>query len=303
MSDFLAMGSFDGVHLGHRRIIKAAVREALRRGMRSSIVYFPLPPKFFFSGENENCLITLPAEREALIRSLRPDSAEGLPFTRELAAMTAGEFFSSQVLGRFNAGGLCVGPDFAVGRGREGHIDFLRRASRASGIAFKAVPFALRGGHRISSSLIRSHLREGRVEEANRCLGWTYSASGPVIRGAGLGRKLGFPTANVGADPAKILPPGIFAARVKVGHSRYDAVLSVGRRPTVNTLGGRVILEAHILDFSRTIYGRTIEVSFLKHIRPERKFASKESLVSHIKADIAAARRYFEIVGLKRGRR
>ncbi|MHB0996274.1 MAG: riboflavin biosynthesis protein RibF [Elusimicrobiales bacterium] len=294
MSDFLAIGTFDGVHLGHRRMILAAVREALRRGMRSSIVYFPLPPKFFFSGEREGCLITLPEEREALIKALRPDQAGPLQFDGQLAGMTAGEFFSSMVLGRFNAGGLCVGPDFAVGKGREGHMDFLRRASRAAGIAFKAVPFATRGGHKISSSLIRAHLRAGAVEEANRCLGWTYGVSGPVIKGAGLGRKLGFPTANVGADPAKILPPGIFAARAKVGRETYKAVLSVGRRPTVNTLGGRVVLEAHILDFSRTIYGKRIEVSFLKHLRPERKFASKESLVRHIRADIAAARRYFE---------
>lgn len=293
MLSFTAIGSFDGVHLGHRRLIRAAVREALRRGMDSRIVYFPLPPKFFFSGELENCLITLPEEREALIGSLRPDFVDPLVFNETLASMPAADFFSRVVLERYASGGLCVGPDFAVGRGREGHRDFLRAASRQAGIAFKAVPFATRGGHRVSSSMIRARLREGRVEEANRCLGWNYTVSGPVIKGAGLGRKLGFPTANVGAHPAKILPPGIFAARVKVGRERHDAVLSVGRRPTVNTLGGRMILEAHILDFSRTIYGREVEVTFLKHLRPERKFASKESLVSHIRADIAAARRFF----------
>ncbi len=293
MLSFTAIGSFDGVHLGHRRLIRAAVREALRRGMASRIVYFPLPPKFFFSGELENCLITLPEEREALIESLRPDLTEPLVFDRNVASMPAAEFFSRVVLERYSSGGLCVGPDFAVGRGREGHGDFLRAASRQAGIVFKPVPFATRGGHRISSSLIRAHLREGRVAEANRCLGWNYAVSGRVVRGAGLGRKLGFPTANVGAHPAKILPPGIFAARVKVGRERYDAVLSVGRRPTVNTLGGRLILEAHILDFSRTIYGREMEVTFLGHLRPERRFASKESLVGQIRADIAGARRFF----------
>jgi riboflavin kinase/FMN adenylyltransferase len=207
--------------------------------------------------------------------------------------MPAADFFNRVVLDRFASGGLCVGPDFAVGRGREGHLDYLKAASRQAGIAFKAVPFSRRGGHKISSSLIRARLREGRVEEANACLGWNYSVSGPVVRGAGLGRKLGYPTANIGAHPAKILPPGIFAARVKVGHAVHDAVLSVGRRPTVNTLGGRLILEAHILDFSRTIYGRRMEVTFLKHLRPERKFSSKESLIKHIEGDILAARRYF----------
>lgn len=293
MLNFVAIGSFDGVHLGHRKLIRAAVREGLRRGMDSRIVYFPFPPKFFFSGETENCLITLPGEREALMESLRPDFVEPLVFDKALCSMRAEDFFSRVVLERLRAGGLCVGPDFAVGRGREGHLDFLRAASRQAGIAFKPVPFAVRGGHRVSSSLIRAHLREGRVEEANACLGWNYSVSGPVIRGAGLGRKLGFPTANIGAHPAKILPPGIFAARVKVGRENFDAVLSVGRRPTVNTLGGKLILEAHILDFSRTIYGRELTVTFLKHLRPERKFHSKESLIKHIEGDIAAARRYF----------
>ena len=293
MTFFLAMGTFDGVHLGHRRIIRAAVREALRRGMKSRIVYFPVPPKFFFSGEKEGCLITLPGEREGLIKDLRPDLAEPLVFDRQLASMQAGEFFSSTVLGRFGAGGLCVGPDFAVGQGREGHTAFLRAASAAAGIAFKEVAFSRRGGHKISSSLIRAHLRAGAVGEANRCLGWDYFASGPVIKGAGIGRQLGFRTANVAVDPAKILPPGIFAARVHVGHETFDGVLNVGSRPTVASLGGRLILEAHILDFSRTIYGRQVRVTFLKHIRPERKFSSRQSLVSHIRADIAAARRYF----------
>lgn len=293
MLNFTALGSFDGVHLGHRRIIRAAVREALRRGMASRIVYFPFPPKFFFSGELENCLITLPEEREALMEALRPDAVEPLLFDRNLATMPAADFFNRVVLARFSSGGLCVGPDFAVGRGREGHLDYLRAASRQAGIAFKAVPFSRRGGHKISSSLIRAHLREGRVEEANACLGWNYSVSGPVVKGAGLGRKLGYPTANIGAHPAKILPPGIFAARVKVGHDTHEAVLSVGRRPTVNTLGGRLILEAHILDFSRNIYGRKVEVTFLRHLRPERKFSSKESLIKHIEGDILAARRYF----------
>lgn len=292
MRSFLAIGTYDGVHLGHRRIITTAVREALRRGLRSRVVYFPLPPKFFFSGELRNCLITLPEERDALLSGLRPDEIEPLVFNETLASMTAGDFFSRVVLDRFQAGGLCVGPDFAVGRGREGHLDFLKAACREAGLAFKAVPFAKRGGHKISSSLIRALLRDGKVGEANRCLGWDYSVSGPVIRGAGLGRKLGFPTANIDAHPAKILPPGIFAARVKVGREVHDAVLSVGRRPTVNTLGGRLILEAHLLDFSRNIYGRTLTVTFLKHLRPERKFSSKEALIAHIRADITAARRY-----------
>ncbi len=293
MLNFLAIGTFDGVHLGHRRIIRAAMREALKLGMKSRIVYFPSPPKFFFSGESADCLITLPEERERLISDLRPDSVEPLAFNSALAEMTASDFFSGVVLGRFRSGGLCVGPDFAVGRGREGHLDFLRSASAAAAIAFKPVAFARRAGHKISSSLIRACLRAGAVEEANRCLGWNYSVSGPVIRGAGLGRKLGFPTANIGSHPAKILPPGVFAARVRVCGEVFDAVVNVGRRPTVDAPGARMLLEAHLLDFSRMIYGEKMHVTFLKHIRPERKFHSLQSLERHIRDDAAAVRRYF----------
>lgn len=294
MMNFLAIGTYDGIHLGHRKIISSAVREARSRGLRSRVVYFPVPPKFFFSGEAENCLITLPAERKKLILSLGADSAEALNFNSALASMGAGDFFRQVVLRRFRAGGLCVGPDFAVGRGREGHLGFLKNACADAGIAFKSVAFARRGGHKISSSLIRAHLRAGAVEEANICLGWDYSVTGPVVRGAGLGKKLGFPTANIGADPAKILPPGIFAARVKVDGESFNAVLNVGKRPTVDTLDCKMILEAHILDYSRMIYGKKIEVTFLKHLRPERKFHSKESLIQHIQADIAAARKLFK---------
>lgn len=293
MKEFLSIGTYDGVHLGHRKIILAAVRAARRLGLRSRVLYFPFPPKFFFSGEREACLITLPGERRRLILGLGADEAVELPFDGKMASTGARDFFESQVVRRYAAGGLCVGPDFAVGRGREGHSDFLAAACSEAGIVFKKMSFLTRHGHRISSSLIRSHLRAGAVEEANACLGWNYTVSGPVLRGAGLGRQLGYPTANVGADPAKILPPGIFAARVRLGAESYDAVLSVGRRPTVNTLGGRLILEAHLLDFSRMIYGRRLEVEFLRHLRPERRFASREALVEHIKADIAAARRFF----------
>ncbi|HBA60659.1 MAG TPA: riboflavin biosynthesis protein RibF [Elusimicrobia bacterium] len=294
MQNFLTIGTYDGVHLGHRKIIRTAMREALKRGMKSRVVYFPVPPKFFFSGEKTNCLITLPAEREKLLSDLRPDGVEALPFDRKLASMHAGDFFQDLVVGRFGAGGLCVGPDFAVGKGREGHLDFLREACMASGMYFKSVNFARRLGHKISSSLIRAHLRAGAVEEANICLGWAYSASGPVIKGAGIGRQIGFPTANVGVHPAKILPPGIFASRVKVDGESFNAVLNVGKRPTVESLGSKVVLEAHLLDFSRMIYGKTLEVTFLRHIRPERKFSSRESLIEHIKSDIAAARKFFK---------
>ena len=294
MRKLITIGSYDGVHRGHLKIISAALRDSLRLGLKPGVVYFPSPPKFLFSKQAENCLITLPGERERLMKLAGMGCVEALPFTAKLATMPAGRFFSDILAGHYGAAGLCVGRDFALGRGREGNVDFLRKACAGAGIFFRAMTFVRHGAHKISSSLIRAFLHCGNVEEANVCLGWDYSVSGRVVRGAGLGRKLGFPTANIAAHPAKILPPGIFAARVKLGTGSFQAVLNVGRRPTVGTLGGRMVLEAHILDFSKMIYGRNLEVVFLKHIRPERKFYSKESLIQHIQKDIATARRFFK---------
>ena len=294
MSSFLTIGTYDGVHLGHQKIINALVREGLRRGLASALAYFPLPPKLVFSNETDNCLITLPGEREERIRSLGVEKITKVPFDAALAQISAETFFNNVILEAHGTAGLCVGQDFAFGKNRRGNIEFLRRHCAAAGIRFKAMSFVTFGGHKISSSLIRTFLRNGRVEEANKCLGWNYSASGKVIRGAGLGRRLGFPTANLAVHPAKILPPGIFAAKVRLDKEVFYGVVNVGRRPTVDSLGGRLLLEVHILDFDRDIYGRRLETEFLRHLRPEHKFSSKEALQRQILRDTKIARKYFK---------
>ncbi len=293
MPNYLTIGTYDGVHLGHRKIIGALIRESLKLGFNSALAYFPSPPKFFFSGETENCLITLPGEREELIRGQGVGKISSLPFGSALAKMSAETFFGSVILRKHHAGGLCVGRDFAVGKGRLGNLDFLRGRCAGSGVRFKAMAFVTFGGHKISSSLIRAYLRSGRVEEANKCLGWNYSVSGTVVRGAGMGRRLGFATANINANPAKILPPGVFAVRVRVGKEIFPGVANVGRRPTMRSLGGRLLLEAHMLDFDRPLYGRRLEVEFLRHLRAERRFGSRDALRRQVFEDVRAARRFF----------
>ncbi|MBI4802533.1 MAG: riboflavin biosynthesis protein RibF [Elusimicrobia bacterium] len=293
MHKYITIGAYDGLHLGHRRIIRTLVEESRKRGFDSVLVYFPLPPKFVFAGETENCLITLPGEREARLRKLGVGHIAKLPFDRKLSAVSAERFFSDIILGAYGARGLVAGRDFAFGKNRSGNAEFLKKHCAAAGIYYKALPFAVHKGRKISSSLIRTHLRNGRVQEANKCLGWNYCAGGKVIKGAGIGRSLGFPTANIDVDPAKILPPGVFAAKARLGRETFRAVLNVGRRPTVERPGGRLLLEAHLLDFDRMIYGRRLEVEFLKYLRPEHKFNSREALQRQILKDIAQARRYF----------
>lgn len=292
MPVYLTIGTYDGVHLGHRKIIATLVRESLKLGLDSALAYFPFPPKFFFSGENKNCLITLPDEREELIRSLQVKNIAKLPFTASLAGMSAEDFFKKIILKARASSGLCVGRDFAIGKGRRGDLEFLRKRCAAAGVSFKAMSFVTFDGHKISSSLIRTFLRNGRVAMAAKCLGRNYSVSGKVVRGAGLGRRLGFPTANLAAHPAKILPPGIFAVKARLGNSMFSGVANVGHRPTMAAPGGQLLLEVHILDFDREIYGRRLEVEFLRHLRSERKFSSREALQRQILSDIKAARKH-----------
>jgi len=303
MSSFLTIGTYDGVHLGHQKIIKALIRDGLKRGVQSGLAYFPLPPKFFFSKVSENCLITLPEEREELIRNLRVDNITEVPFNSALAEMSAEKFFKDIILGAHSAEGLYVGRDFAFGKDRKGNTEFLRKRCFDAGIRFKAMSFVAYGGHKISSSLIRTFLRNGRVETANSCLGWNYTVSGKVVKGAGLGRRLGFPTANILPHPAKILPPGIFAVKVRLGGETFCGVADSGRRPTVNTLGGRRILEVHIPEFDRDIYGRVLNVEFLRYLRPEKKFGSREALQSAILQDVKTAGKYFAANAVAAGKR
>jgi riboflavin kinase/FMN adenylyltransferase len=292
MPSYLTIGTYDGVHLGHRKIITALIRESLKYRLRSALAYFPEPPKFFFSRETENCLITLPEEREALFRGLGVGRISPIPFTAAVADMSAEKFFNSLILKKYRAEGLCVGRDFAIGKDRLGNLEFLRKRCAEAGVRLKTMTFTAFEGHKISSSLIRSFLRNGHVEAAAECLGRPYSVAGTVIKGAGMGRLLGFPTANAGADPAKILPPGVFAVRVRLGKEVFSGVANVGRRPTLRSLGGRMLLETHILDFDRDIYGRRLEVEFLRHLRAERRFGSRETLRQQIAADVRAARKH-----------
>ena len=168
MSVFLTIGTYDGVHLGHQKIIKALIRDGLKRNTGSALAYFPFPPKFFFSNETTNCLITLPEEREERIRNLRVENITEVPFNAAMAGMSAEKFFNDIILSAHEAAGLCVGQDFAFGHNRRGNTGFLQAHCAAAGIRFKAMSFVTFGGHKISSSLIRTFLRNGHVEMANK---------------------------------------------------------------------------------------------------------------------------------------
>ncbi|NLO90656.1 MAG: riboflavin biosynthesis protein RibF, partial [Elusimicrobia bacterium] len=243
------------------------------------------------SGHAGGALLTLPRERRTLLLSCGVDQARALPVGRRFLGLEPETFFTRYLVGKYKAGALLVGRDFAFGRNRAGHLDFLRRACEERGIPLFVLPFVSRKGHKISSSALRQLVHEGDMPAAAQQLGRHYSITGKVVHGRKLGRKLGFPTANLSVDARKLLPCGVFAAKARLGREVFGAVVNIGLRPTLKTGVRELVPEAHLLDFSRDIYGRELEVLLLKKLRGERKFSGLDALSAQMKKDASSARK------------
>ncbi|MDR1683834.1 MAG: riboflavin biosynthesis protein RibF [Elusimicrobiota bacterium] len=286
--NFITIGAFDGVHLGHRRLIYALKDFAAQNKMNSAVLAFGYPPKVVMQGLPPQAVITTPAEKFELIRALGPAQIYKLDFNK-LRDLSARDFFAA-LLKKYKMGGILVGPDFAFGKDRGGRLDFLKKACAANNIIYIASDFVQEGGRKISSSLIRAALRGGDIESVGKMLGRPYRLSGKIVKGRRLGRAIGFPTANMAVDGHKILPPGVFAVRVYLGKEVFKGVCNIGTRPTIDKNGAPSV-ETHILDFNRSIYGRVLKVDFLFKIRGEKKFSGLDELKIQIAKDARAARK------------
>jgi len=286
----LTIGVFDGVHLGHQALISAAVNEARSRGLHSAAMTFsPHPAEVLAKGEPVRYLTSLP-ERKALIRAVGTDAVVTLHFTREVAALTAEEFMND-IVPDLGVVSLWVGPDFALGRGRQGTVGVLADIGKRMGYTVQTVPPVLLDGVVISSSAIRCLLQEGVVTEANRMLGQPYALEGAVRRGDGRGRLLSFPTANLLLDPKRVVPAnGVYVARARIGSQSLPGVANIGTRPSFGD--NERNLEVHLLDFSGDLYGHRLRVEFLERLRPERRFKNVDDLVAQMQRDAAAARAF-----------
>jgi riboflavin kinase/FMN adenylyltransferase len=286
----VTMGTFDGVHRGHQAILRKTVRLARRLRVPAVAVTFARPPRLFFKPQAGPSLLTLLPEKIALLNRFGVYRVEALTFDRRLARLDAGSFFERFFLRRFRAKAIVVGYNFAFGRGREGDTSFLKRRGAAEGIAVRVVQPVRSGPEPVSSGRVRDRLRAGDLSKANVKLGYPYFIHGRVKRGAGLGRKLGYPTANLEIDREKLVPPGVFAVRVAlpVG-ARRGGMCNVGVRPTVG--GRRLVTEVHLFGFRGVLTGRVLRVEFIKKLRSERKFASLARLAAQLRRDAAAARR------------
>ena len=293
MSTTVAVGMFDGVHLGHQRILARAVSIARERNARCVVLSFDPHPDVVLSPRFAAMapLTPLPEKRERL-ESLGADELEVLPFTRELASLTPEQFVERSLVAHHQPVALVVGEDFALGRGRAGNVPRLTRIGAARGFEVVPVPLLELDGAPVTSTRIRALLGAGRVADAARLLGRRYGLAGTVVRGDAIGRTLGFPTANLRLHEEKVVPAdGIYAVWARSAGERdwRAAAMSVGVRPT---FGGQVrTLEVHVIDWQGDLLGSSLEVEFAEWLRPERRFETREALIAAMEEDVAETRR------------
>lgn len=287
----VAIGNFDGVHLGHQAVLQAARDVARRDGMPALVLTFEPHPRAVFAPHAAPQRIT-PAPMKALILAqLGFDGVIEMPFTLDFAALTADEFVDRVLVDGLGVRHVVTGFDFHFGKNRQGGPAFLMEAGRSRGFDVILVD-ALRDATAdvVSSSRIRDHLAEGQVPQANALLGYRYRIGGEIVRGAQLGRTLGYPTANIATPDDCPLAHGIYAVRFVCADGTIgDGVASHGRRPTV-TENGAPLLETFIFDFDADLYGQQATVIMCAHLRGEEKFDTLEALTAQMQKDEANAR-------------
>jgi len=284
----VTIGNFDGVHLGHQELLRRTVARANAAGTTSVALTFSPHPIRFFSPRARFYEITSLEEKAALIAGFGIDTLVVESFTGEVGCMWPSEFAREILVRRLRARQVIVGYDFTFGRNRTGSPAMLGEIGRELGFEVEVVPPLVRGGLIVSSTRIRELLLAGRVREAEELMCRPYRVSGAVIAGAGRGRKLGYPTANIQYAQELLPLPGVYVVEVEVAGARTRGVANVGFNPTFgeNSLG----VEVHLLDFDKDLYGQEISVYFRDRIRDERKFQRAEELVRQIQMDVQYAR-------------
>ncbi len=284
----VAIGNFDGVHLGHRALIDRA--RALATGdTRAVVLTFDPHPSAVLSPNGAPAKLCSLARRLELIAAGGADAVVVEPFTKELAALAPDAFVDDIVLGALRARAIVVGYDFNYGAGRAGTTEALRAHGARRGVAVDVVAAVASQGEVASSTKIRGLLRAGDVASAARLLGRWWDVDGVVVHGAKRGRAIGVPTANVQPDEPLHVLPGIYAVLLEVDGQRLPAVASLGTNPTFVDAGA-LVLEVHVLDWDGDLYDRRVRIAFVARLRGEEKFTSVDALIAQIQRDIADAR-------------
>jgi riboflavin kinase / FMN adenylyltransferase len=284
----VAMGNFDGVHLGHRAVIDAARRMGLAHGRPAFAVTFEPHPRSYFSPNTPQFRLTDEAAKLRLLAATGLSGAVVMTFDRRRAETTAQDFIHHDLIERLGISGIAVGYDFHFGKGRVGSPSLLVTEAPRLGIEVDVQSHVDIAERPVSSSAIRMALAEGQIEEATAMLGGPWFINGEVVHGEKRGRDLGFPTANIRLDKNCGLKHGIYAVRVGRDGQRFDGVASFGRRPTFDN--GAPLLEVFLFDFKGDLYGSRLDVAFIAFLREELKFDHLDALIRQMDDDSRAAR-------------
>lgn len=292
----LTIGTFDGVHNGHKKVIER-LREIAKANNGESVIFTFYPhPRLVLSPDEANLrLLTTLKEKSALFEKSGIDHLIIYPFTKEFSKLTYAEFVKTILVDQLKISHLVIGYDHKFGKDRQGGYEFLKNCADKYKFKLEKLDALMLNDVNISSTKIRAALQEGNIEKANRYLGYKFTLHGSVVEGQKLGRKIQFPTANIEAsDPHKIIPGyGVYAVTVRFNGTIYQGMLNIGTRPTVNYNADNRSIEVHIFDFSENIYGKEIELCFYKKIREEQKFNSVSELKAQLEIDKEHVLQYF----------
>ncbi len=286
----LAIGVFDGVHLGHQQIIRQTITDARQHDGLALVVTFDRHPSAIVAPERQPSLIySLPQKLRALA-ALGADAVLVFPFDAGFSRQTGEEFIHllARDLGKIHS--ICVGANFVFGHQRSGNVDLLKKLGASLNFNVHGLAAVALDGLIISSTRIREAIRQGDLDHASQMLGRPYALCGQIVTGDRLGRQLGFPTANLDATALSLPPNGVYAALTQVNEQRYRVALNIGRRPTLNSPAPALRVEAHLLDFAGDLYGRELEVEVGDRLREEKKFTSPEQLKEQIARDVQSIR-------------
>ena len=284
----ITIGSFDGVHLGHHKIIDCLNAVAQQQNGESVIMTFsPHPRLVLYPEENNLQLLTTCEEKTQLLKKAGIDHLIFYPFTKEFAQKDYADFVRDILVNLLKVKVLVVGHDHRLGKNRKGNFELLQELSVKYNFILEKLDALSVDQKTISSTTIRNALKEGNIEKANRYLGYPFNIHGIVVKGAGLGRKIQFPTANIEIDnPLKIIPAqGVYAVRAFVNGQSFPGMLNIGIKPTVNIDPRHMNMEVHLLDFSEDIYHQPITVEFIKKLRDEIRFSSIDELKEQLTKD------------------
>lgn len=288
----LTIGNFDGVHIGHRQLLKKIKSDCLAKNLLFVVVTFVPHPQKILQPDKERFLINSYEQRRSLLKKLGVDILVEMKFTRDFSTLKAEDFLSKYLLSYPELKEFYLGYDFAFGANKEGDYDLVKSICKPHGVDVEIQPKFEFAGQVVSSSLIRERLLSGHIDEVEKILDRPFHLEGVVVKGEGRGKKIGFPTANIQVSQDLLVPhKGVYVTKTIYNGMTYKSVTNIGNNPTFKD-GHQLHIETNLFDFDTDIYGENLDIQFLHKIRDEKKFPTVNDLINQIKADVEVAKNY-----------